>query len=128
MSPRVGPFGAACGAIEALSHTLAAELGPQGIRVVCLLSSGSPDSKGVAKVAELHAKAAGAPYRPFNPAEAVRPPKTTSVYADGPFSPAGEAKRERKANAAPAGGPFSPEGEAKRARAEARHNAAINPF
>jgi len=58
--PRVGPFGAACGAIEALSHTLAAELGPHGIRVACLLSSGSPDSKGVEQVAELHAKAAGA--------------------------------------------------------------------
>jgi 3-oxoacyl-[acyl-carrier protein] reductase len=31
-----GGFGVACAAIEALTHTLAAELGPQGVRVVCL--------------------------------------------------------------------------------------------
>jgi 3-oxoacyl-[acyl-carrier protein] reductase len=31
-----GGFGVACAAIEGLSRTLAAELGPQGIRVVCL--------------------------------------------------------------------------------------------
>jgi 3-oxoacyl-[acyl-carrier protein] reductase len=31
-----GGFGVACAAIEALTRTLAAELGPQGIRVVCL--------------------------------------------------------------------------------------------
>jgi 3-oxoacyl-[acyl-carrier protein] reductase len=40
--PLVGAFGVACAAIEAFSHTLAAELGPQGIRVLCLRSSGSP--------------------------------------------------------------------------------------
>jgi 3-oxoacyl-[acyl-carrier protein] reductase len=31
-----GGFGVACAAIEALSRTLAAELGPHGVRVVCL--------------------------------------------------------------------------------------------
>jgi NAD(P)-dependent dehydrogenase (short-subunit alcohol dehydrogenase family) len=31
-----GGFGVACAAIEGLSRTLAAELGPQGVRVVCL--------------------------------------------------------------------------------------------
>jgi 3-oxoacyl-[acyl-carrier protein] reductase len=31
-----GGFGVACAAIEALTRTLAAELGPQGVRVVCL--------------------------------------------------------------------------------------------
>jgi 3-oxoacyl-[acyl-carrier protein] reductase len=34
--PGAGGFGVACAAIEALTHTLAAELGPQGVRVVCL--------------------------------------------------------------------------------------------
>jgi 3-oxoacyl-[acyl-carrier protein] reductase len=58
--PWVGPFGAACGAIEGLAHTLAAELGSQGIRVVCLVSTGSPNSKGVEHVAAVHARAAGA--------------------------------------------------------------------
>lgn len=31
-----GGFGVACAAVEGLSRTLAAELGPQGVRVVCL--------------------------------------------------------------------------------------------
>jgi 3-oxoacyl-[acyl-carrier protein] reductase len=34
--PGAGGFGVACAAIEALTRTLAAELGPQGVRVVCL--------------------------------------------------------------------------------------------
>ena len=31
-----GGFGVACAAVEGLSRTLAAELGPQGVRVVCI--------------------------------------------------------------------------------------------
>jgi 3-oxoacyl-[acyl-carrier protein] reductase len=42
--PLVGGFGTACAALESLSRTLAAELGPQGVRVVCLRSAGSPES------------------------------------------------------------------------------------
>lgn len=34
--PGAGGFGVACAAIEGLTRTLAAELGPQGVRVVCL--------------------------------------------------------------------------------------------
>jgi NAD(P)-dependent dehydrogenase (short-subunit alcohol dehydrogenase family) len=34
--PTAGGFGVACLAIEGLTRTLAAELGPQGVRVVCL--------------------------------------------------------------------------------------------
>jgi len=34
--PMAGGFGVACVAIEGLTRTLAAELGPQGVRVVCL--------------------------------------------------------------------------------------------
>jgi enoyl-[acyl-carrier-protein] reductase (NADH) len=45
--PFVGPFGVVLAAIEAFSHTLAAELGPHGIRVVCPRSTGSPESRGV---------------------------------------------------------------------------------
>ena len=40
MKHSTGGFGVACTAIEALSRTLAAELGPKGIRVVCLRSEG----------------------------------------------------------------------------------------
>lgn len=61
----------------------------------------------------------GAPKPPhidtFKP---YQPPKSQSVYADGAFSPGGEAARQRKQSAAPVGGAFSPEGEAKRRRAQ----------
>lgn len=39
-----GGFGPTCSAIEGFSRNLAAELGPKGIRVVCIRSAGSPDS------------------------------------------------------------------------------------
>ncbi|MEP7108626.1 MAG: SDR family oxidoreductase, partial [Ferruginibacter sp.] len=42
--PLVGGFGPACSAIEGFSRNLASELGPFGIRVVCLRSAGSLDS------------------------------------------------------------------------------------
>ena len=40
----VGGFGIACTAIEALTKQLAAELGPQGVRAVCLRLEGIPES------------------------------------------------------------------------------------
>jgi 3-oxoacyl-[acyl-carrier protein] reductase len=42
---KVGGFGPACCAIEGFSRDLAAELGPQGVRVVNIRSAGSPDSR-----------------------------------------------------------------------------------
>jgi 3-oxoacyl-[acyl-carrier protein] reductase len=39
-----GPFGQAAAAIENLALQLAAELGPQGIRVVCLRPTGMPET------------------------------------------------------------------------------------
>jgi 3-oxoacyl-[acyl-carrier protein] reductase len=42
--PGVGGFGVACAAIEGLTRTLAAELGPQGVRVVCLCPHRIDDS------------------------------------------------------------------------------------
>jgi 3-oxoacyl-[acyl-carrier protein] reductase len=39
-----GGFGTACAAIEALSRSLAGELGPQGIRVVCLRPDALPET------------------------------------------------------------------------------------
>jgi 3-oxoacyl-[acyl-carrier protein] reductase len=40
----IGGFGVACAAIEALSRCLAGELGPYGIRVVCLRPEGIPET------------------------------------------------------------------------------------
>lgn len=42
--PNTGDFGVACAAIENLCRQLAGELGPHGIRVICLRSAGSPDA------------------------------------------------------------------------------------
>lgn len=63
--PNVGGFGVACAAIEGFCRQLAAEVGPQGIRVVCLRSAGSPDAPGVDEVFHLHAKNAGIPWEAF---------------------------------------------------------------
>jgi 3-oxoacyl-[acyl-carrier protein] reductase len=41
---RTGGFGVACGAIEALTKQLAAELGPRGVRVVCLRPDALPET------------------------------------------------------------------------------------
>lgn len=57
--PNTGGFGVACAAIEGLCRQFAAELGPHGIRVVCLRSSGSPDAPGVQAAMRLHARDAG---------------------------------------------------------------------
>src|SRR5262249_21387229 len=57
--PLVGAFGVSCAVVEAFSHTFAAELGPRGIRVVCLRSSGSPETPGAQAAFEHHAKARG---------------------------------------------------------------------
>jgi len=54
-----GGFGVACAAIEGLCRQLAIELGPAGVRVVTLRSSGSPDAAGVSAAIAEHARAAG---------------------------------------------------------------------
>ena len=54
-----GGFGVACAAIESLWRQLAVELGPSGIRLVTLRSSGSPDAPGVRDAVAEHARAAG---------------------------------------------------------------------
>ena len=55
----IGGFGVACSAVEGLWRTLAAELGPHGIRLVCLRSIGSPDTPDLQGMLEAHAAAAG---------------------------------------------------------------------
>jgi 3-oxoacyl-[acyl-carrier protein] reductase len=54
-----GGFGVACAAIEGLCRQLAVDLGGDGIRVVALRSSGSPDAPGVAFAIGEHARLAG---------------------------------------------------------------------
>jgi NAD(P)-dependent dehydrogenase (short-subunit alcohol dehydrogenase family) len=42
--PMTGSFGVEGAAIEGLCRSLASELSPQGVRVICLRSAGSPES------------------------------------------------------------------------------------
>jgi 3-oxoacyl-[acyl-carrier protein] reductase len=61
----LGGFGPACGVIEGLWRGLAAELGPKGIRVLCLRSSGSPDTPDVQQTFRVHAEAMGISYEEY---------------------------------------------------------------
>lgn len=55
----LGGFGPACEAIQGLWRGLAAELGPRGVRLICLRSAGSPDTPDVQETFKRHAKACG---------------------------------------------------------------------
>jgi 3-oxoacyl-[acyl-carrier protein] reductase len=57
--PNAGGFGVAGAAIEGLCRQLAGELGPHGVRVICLRSAGSPDAPGVGEAIRAHAEGAG---------------------------------------------------------------------
>ncbi|AQZ68519.1 short-chain dehydrogenase/reductase SDR [[Actinomadura] parvosata subsp. kistnae] len=57
--PLMGGMAPAWAAVEALSRGLAAELGPQGIRVVCLNAAGMPETAQLSEVYGLHAAAYG---------------------------------------------------------------------
>ncbi|MER7848173.1 SDR family oxidoreductase [Kitasatospora sp. NPDC096077] len=57
--PLMGGMAPAWAAIEALSRGLAAELGPSGVRVVCLNAAGMPQTPQIAEVYGLHAEAYG---------------------------------------------------------------------
>lgn len=55
--PLVGGFGTACAAVEGFALSLAAELGPKGVRVICLRSAGSPES--ITDIMDAHAGGQG---------------------------------------------------------------------
>jgi NAD(P)-dependent dehydrogenase (short-subunit alcohol dehydrogenase family) len=57
--PLMGGMAPAWGAVEALSRSLAAELGPWGIRVVCLRPDAIPETATITEVYGLHAKGEG---------------------------------------------------------------------
>lgn len=63
--PDSGGFGVACAAVEALCRQLAAEVGPAGVRVVCLRSAGSPDAPGLREALKVHAQAEGMTFEAF---------------------------------------------------------------
>ena len=58
-APLIGGMGAVWSAIEALTRGLAAELGPHGVRVVCLRPDAMPETDTITEVYGLHAKGMG---------------------------------------------------------------------
>ncbi len=56
---QMGGFGVASGAVEHFLRHLAVENGPQGVRVCCIRSPGSPDAPGVREAFALHAREQG---------------------------------------------------------------------
>ena len=57
--PLVGGMGPAWAAMESLTRSLSAELAAQGVRAVCLRSTGLPETSTIDTVFGLHAKALG---------------------------------------------------------------------
>ena len=57
--PLMGGMAPAWAAVEALTRSLAAELGPQGIRVVCLRPDAIPETATISEVFGLHARGEG---------------------------------------------------------------------
>jgi len=55
----VAGLAAANGAVEAMSRTLACELGPAGVRVVCIRPEAMPETDTIKEVFELHGTALG---------------------------------------------------------------------
>ena len=64
-APLIGGMGPAWAALEALTRDLAAEYGAQGIRPVCLRSTGLPETETITVVFGLHAKGLGIPREQF---------------------------------------------------------------
>ena len=64
-APLIGGMGPAWAAMEAFNRNLSAEFGAQGIRSVCIRSTGLPETKTIDVVFGLHAKAMGIPQENF---------------------------------------------------------------
>jgi NAD(P)-dependent dehydrogenase (short-subunit alcohol dehydrogenase family) len=64
-APLVGGMGPSWAAMEALNRNLSAELGAQGIRAVCIRSSGLVETKTIDVVFGLHAATLGIPQAQF---------------------------------------------------------------
>ena len=54
--PGSSGIGAAYGAVEAVTRTLAMELGPAGVRVVCLRTTANPDTRTIQDATEMRAR------------------------------------------------------------------------
>jgi NAD(P)-dependent dehydrogenase (short-subunit alcohol dehydrogenase family) len=61
VAPSTSAIGAAYGAVEAVSRSLAVELGPRGVRVVCVRSMGMAETRTMEQTYDIGARAMGVP-------------------------------------------------------------------
>lgn len=61
VSPNTSAIGTAYGAVESMSRSLAVELGPLGVRVVCVRSMGMAETRTMQQTYEMGGKAMGVP-------------------------------------------------------------------
>jgi NAD(P)-dependent dehydrogenase (short-subunit alcohol dehydrogenase family) len=61
VAPNTSAIGAAFGAVEAMTRSLAVELGPQGVRVVCVRSMGMAETQTMQQTYETAGRAMGVP-------------------------------------------------------------------
>ncbi|MCU7727891.1 SDR family oxidoreductase [Actinoplanes sp. KI2] len=71
-APLIGGMGPSWAGVEALTRGLAAELGPRGVRVVCLRPDGIPETGTIDVVFGLHAQALGITTQEFTAMMAER--------------------------------------------------------
>jgi len=64
--PFMGGMPSTWSSVEALSSTISAELGPYGVRSICILTSAMPDTPLIDEVYMLHAKAHKIDYKQFH--------------------------------------------------------------
>jgi NAD(P)-dependent dehydrogenase (short-subunit alcohol dehydrogenase family) len=60
-APVTSAIGAACGALESMTRSLAVDLSPRGVRVVCVRSMGMAETRTMQQTFELGGQAMGAP-------------------------------------------------------------------
>lgn len=65
--PCMAGITAACGAIEAMTRSLAAELGPHGVRVNCVRAAGMPSTRTIQETAARMRETLGPPATPPRP-------------------------------------------------------------
>src|SRR5229473_1846255 len=88
-------YGAACGAVESMSRLLAAELGPSGIRVICLLPHAIPEATAMGS----HSRDV---FRPFAERAGITVEQMLARHADTtllkrlPAGPGGERRGVRR--------------------------------
>jgi len=81
--PHMGGMSPAWAALEALSRDLSVELAPQGIRAICLRTTGLPETKTIEVVFDLHARAMGITRREFQGlAESMSHTKRSTTLAE----------------------------------------------